>query len=161
MKPQFLLFTWLIFATIYCAAQDNSSGVFLAMKASNSTAGYSKIVVPRDGTKEFNVPLDPVISPTEFFKVSEIVTDPVLRSTYFSLTFTQKGMNNLRAVFSKVKGTQLLLVVDNVVIGYVETLPSGTNRSIQIGGDFNSTDIYWAHERLSKIISDKGASIQK
>ena len=142
-------------------AQENSSGVFLQMKPSKNTKDYTKTVQTRDGSKKFYVPPNPVIPAKEFTKVSELTNDVVIKSSYFALYFSQKGIDNLKIMASKVESGQLVLVVDDIVIGEIKAIGVALNRSIQINGPLNSQDVLWAHTSLKKMMDERASTQPK
>jgi preprotein translocase subunit SecD len=138
-------------------AQENSTGVFMTMKASKNSNDFSKTISTRDNSKKNTVvvPLKPIISGDQFTKVSEIIDDIRHNTTYFYLSFSPEGIEKLKDITTKVEGVQLVLVVNNIVIGYIKTMSEIVNRSIQINGPTNSPDVLWAHENLKKIIENR------
>ncbi len=136
--------------------QDNTSGVFLTMKPTKKFKEFTKVVSPRNNSnKKFYVPLSPVISSNEFVKVSEITNDPVLNLTSFLLYFSQRGIDNIKAMTSRVEGAQAILVVNDTVIGEIKTVGIAANRFIQISGPLNSPDVLWAYDNIKAIIVAK------
>lgn len=138
-------------------AQENSTGVFMTMKASKNSNDFSKTISTRDNSKKnaVVVPLKPIISGDEFTKVSEIINDTRHNTTYFYLFFSNEGVEKLRDITTKVEGVQLVLVVNNTVIGYIKTMSELVNKSIQINGPTNSPDVLWAHKSIKKLIDTR------
>jgi len=138
-------------------AQENSTGVFLTMKPSKNSQDFAKSISTRDRSKQnmVFVPLKPIISGAEFTKVSDIVNDTRLNTTYFLLTFSPAGIEKLRDITTKVEGVQLVLVVNDTVIGYIKTMSEIVNKSIQISGPANSIDVIWAHQSLLELINKR------
>ncbi len=134
--------------------QDNSTGVFMTMKPSKNSNDFAKTISTRDNSKQnmVVVPLKPIISGDELTKVSEIINDPSHNSTYFYLSFSNEGIEKLRDITTKVEGVQLVLVVNNTVIGYIKTMSELVNKSIQINGPTNSPDVLWAHKSLKQLM---------
>ena len=144
-------------ASRYATAQDNSTGVFMTMKGNKNSSDFSKLISTRDNSKKnaIVVPLKPVISGDEFTKVSEIIDDARHNTTYFFLSFSNEGIEKLRDITTKVEGVQLVLVVNNTVIGYIRTMSELVNKSIQINGPTNSPDVLWAHRSLKELIDKR------
>ncbi len=69
--------------------------------------------------------------------------------------FSNEGVEKLRDITTKVEGVQLVLVVNNTVIGYIKTMSELVNKSIQINGPTNSPDVLWAHKSIKKIIDTR------
>ena len=59
---------------------------------------------------------------------------------------------------SKVESGQLVLVVDNILIGEIKAIGVTLNRSIQINGPLNSQDVLWAHTNLKKMMEERADS---
>lgn len=129
----------------------------MTMKASKNSNDFSKTVSTRDNNKKnmVVVPLKPIISGEEFTKVSDITHDARHKTTYFFLSFSNEGIDKLRDITTKVEGVQLVLVVNDTVIGYIKAMNEIVNKSIQINGPTNSPDVLWAHEHLEKMIDNR------
>ena len=154
-----ILLTLGLLTTVLCSsfAQENSTGVFLTMKPSKNYKDFAKIVSTRDKSKNnvVFVPLKPIIFGDEFIKISEIINDPKHNTTYFYLSFSNEGIEKLKDITTKVQGVELVLVVNDTIIGYIKAMREIVNKSIQINGPLNSPDVLWAHGSLKKNIDSR------
>lgn len=144
----------IIFSTSY--AQENASGIFLKMKSGKrSSKGYNKVVLTQDRSKNkaVYVPENPIIPTREFIGVSEIINDQKQDQSYFTLSFSNEGTAILKELRSTT-GVNIVLIMENVFIG---ELNAGEirNKSIQIIGPANSSDVRWAHGTIKKIIDER------
>ena len=143
-----------IFSSSY--AQENTSGIFLKMKSGKRTSkGYNKIVLTQDRAKNkaVYVPENPIISTREFLGVSEIINDQKRDQSYFTLSFSNEGTAILKEL-TGTTGMNIILIMENIFIG---ELNAGEirNKSIQIIGPANSSDVRWAHSTIKKIIDER------
>ena len=141
----------------YSFAQEMSSGVFLTMKSSKDYKDYSIKISTRDNS-ELNsvfIPLEPIISVEEFTKVSEIINEEKHNQSYFYLSFSTGGIEKLKKITTNVEGVELVLVVNNTIIGYIKTMSSIVNKSILINGPIRSPDVVWAHRNLKTMIESR------
>jgi hypothetical protein len=143
-----------IFSTSY--AQENSSGIFLKMKSGKKNSeGFGKIVLTQDRikSKSVYVPENPIIPTTEFVSVSEITNNLKKDQSYFKLTFSDEGVATLKELTTTTDVT-IVLIMENVVVG---ELKAGEirNKSIQISGPANSSDVQWANTMIKKIIDGR------
>jgi hypothetical protein len=143
-----------IFSSSY--AQENASGIFLKMKSGKRTSkGYNKIVLTQDRAKNkaVYVPENPIISTREFLGISEIINDQKRDQSYFTLSFSTEGTTILKEL-TGTTGVNIVLIMENIFIG---ELNAGEirNKSIQIIGPANSSDVRWAHATIKKIIDER------
>lgn len=137
-------------------AQENSSGIFLKMKSGKkSSKGFGKIVLTQDRIKSKSVfvPEKPIIPASEFTSVSEIINDQKKDQSYFQLSFSNEGTAILKEL-TTTTDVNIVLIMENVVVG---ELKAGEirNKSIQITGPANSSDVQWAHTTIKKIIAGR------
>lgn len=138
-------------------AQENSTGVFLTMKPGKNYKGFAKKVSTRDHNKSSTVyiPLQPIISGEEFTRVSEISNDIKHNESYFYLSFSKEGIDKLNDIATKVTGAEMVLVVNNTIIGNIKAVRAIVNQSIQINGPLNSPDVLWAYFNLKELIDSR------
>lgn len=143
-----------ILSTSY--AQENASGIFLKMTSGKRTSkGYNKVVLTQDRAKNkaVYVPENPIVSTREFRGVSEIINNQKQDQSYFTLSFSNEGTAVLKEL-TGTTGVNIVLIMENVFIG---ELKAGEirNKSIQIIGPANSSDVQWAHTMIKKIIDER------
>jgi len=145
---------FVIFSSSY--AQENNSGIFLKMKSIKRTSkGYNKIVLTQDRSKNkaIYVPENPIVPMSEFVGVSEIVNDPRRDQSSFSISFSTEGTTILKEL-AATTGVHIVLIIENTYIG--ELKPGEIrNKSIQILGPANSSDVRWARTTIKSIIDER------
>jgi hypothetical protein len=88
----------------------------------------------------------------EFTGVTEITTDEANDFSSFALVLSHKGNDKIKKVIEQLAGTELVLVVDNVVVGFVKNKNQIANKSILVNGTAHSDELKRVFERLQKII---------
>jgi hypothetical protein len=147
-------FLWAISRSSH--AQENNSGIFLKMKSIKRTSkGYNKIVLTQDRSKNkaIYVPENPIVPVREFVDVSEIINDPRQDQSSFYISFSNEGTAILKEL-AVTSGVHIVLIIENTFIG--ELKPGEIrNKSIQIIGPANSSDVRWARSTIKRIIDER------
>ena len=137
-------------------AQENNSGIFLKMKSVKRTSkGYSKIILTQDRSKNkaIYVPENPIVPMREFVGVSEMINDQRQDQSSFNIQFSNEGTAVLKEL-AATTGVHIVLIIENTFIG--ELKPGEIrNKSIQILGPANSSDVRWAHTTIKRIIDER------
>lgn len=153
MTVNFLLFFILALTVPYqTTAQENSVGIFLTQKL---TKNCQNILFTRNKKIKVCTPEKPIIWSEEFAYITEIRIDEAQKLGYFNLFLSQKGYDKIKSVIEQLAGTELVLVVDNTVVGFIKNKDQIVNKSILIDGPAHSEELEWVFASLQKTIRPK------
>jgi hypothetical protein len=148
----FLFFIVAVTVPHRSATQENSVGIFLTQKLNKNC---QRTLFTPDRKIKVCIPEKPIIWPEEFTGVTEIITDEANDFSSFALLLSHKGHDKIKRVIEQLAETELVLVVDNTVVGFVKNKNQIVNKSIQVNGTAHSGELKRVFERLQKIISSE------
>ncbi|MBL7854776.1 MAG: hypothetical protein JNL17_10265 [Cyclobacteriaceae bacterium] len=132
-----------------CSAQ-NQAGFFFVL---NSKKNCPQKVSSISGRQQYCIASEPIIRASEFESVSDLKKDE-RQHTYLELTLSEVGVANLRTLSARLPDSQLVLVVDDKVVGEFENLGRIVNRTIPISDKNNSGQMTWIRDRLKAAITN-------
>ena len=142
-----MFFSSLIFNPFTSFAKPIPNGFYIVM---NTVRRCPNRVKSLDGSRQFCLPKEPVISEREIESVGELQTHPTLGFYYILIRLNAEGFNALRMVMDKLPGAQVTLVVNGKVAGTFEGLDKSIGRTITILGGQNNIEIDWIYQHLKK-----------
>jgi hypothetical protein len=149
MATKLLLYSLLLTVFHQLPAQENNTGIFLTTEFHKNCKNLRST---RDKKIKVCTPLNPIILPEEFASITEITNDGVRKLSYFHLVLSQPGNDKLKNIINQLSEIDLVLVVDNTVVGFIKNKNQIVNRSLQIDGPLRSDDVKWVYERLQRVI---------
>jgi len=123
---------------------ETNAGIFLVVKNEKIC---EKRVFNIDKKVKVCVTPEPILAVDNFTSVSSIVKrDSLGVNCYFNLGFSQTGMERLKKIYTTLPQAELVLVVDNTVVGFITNLNTIRNKSLAIEG--NEKDLILIHEKF-------------
>jgi hypothetical protein len=160
MTPKIFLCILLAAALFEASAQENSVGIYLTVKADRKYNTCPKKISTRDTKMPVCVTPKPIITAAEFSHLTEIKNDMGINFSYFNLVLSQQAFDKVKSILASLSDAELVLVVDENVVGFIKAKNQITDRSIQLNGTANSEDVQWLHERLKEIIKAKDNEVK-
>jgi hypothetical protein len=149
MVTKLLVYSLLLTVFHPLPAQENDAGIFLTAEFHKNCKNLRRT---RDKKIKVCTPLKPIILPDEFSGITEIQNDNGTNLSYFYLILSQPGYDKLKNIIDQLSETELVLVVDNTVVGFVKNKNQIVNKSLRIDGPLRSDDVKWVYERLQRVI---------
>jgi hypothetical protein len=147
MRTCLLVFLFSLFAE--GVPQEKSIGIFMVMKdGGKKNINCQKVLRSRNLKTSACIANTAVIGLEEFSSMTEIVNSVIRRKSSFDLILSPNGYNKLKKIITSLPENELVLIVDDTVVGFIENLEQISNRSIEIGGEVNSPDVQWAYDHL-------------
>jgi hypothetical protein len=161
MAANLVLFFVLIVAAAHeTAAQENSMGIYLTVKSEKKYNNCPKKLFTRDKKTLVCVTPKPIIAVGDFSYLTEIRNDMAINFSYFNLVLSQQGFDKVKSIIASLPGAELVLVVDENVVGFIKDKNQIVNRSIRLDGAANSEDVQWLHKRLKEIVKGKNGEMK-
>lgn len=107
-----------------------------------------------DGKKVCIAP-NAIIGHEEFAFITPIRNIQGRKTAYFNLVFTDKGFATLKKLYSELPASELVLVIDDKVVGNIKNMDVIRNRTLRIDGQANSPDLLWVHEHLKTVVAER------
>jgi hypothetical protein len=139
----------MLFAMFHSAyTQPSEVGIYITVKAKRKCQNQ---LLDVDGKKYCLAPL-PVLTTKDLSYISDIKLDLANRK-YFNLVFTEAGAVKLKHLSLAYPNTQIALVVDKLIIGFLSELERLKTNAIKITSNNESEDnVEFVHEKLKYII---------
>jgi hypothetical protein len=136
-------------------AQQSTVEIYLPFKVEKKRDQCPNILYSRTKTTQVCVTSKPVISVTEFAYITEIINDNEKNYCYFNLIFTSSGYDKIKMISQTLPETEMVLTVNETVVGFIKNMDQISNRAIRIDGVANAEEVHWVHSRLKEIIPVK------
>lgn len=105
--------------------------------------------------KKFCLADEPVLSLQDLSYISTIKLDLANRS-YFSLVFTEEGAKKLKNLSVAFPNTEIVLVVDKLIVGFLTNLETLRSNSLKMSADQRSgQNVEFVHEKLKEALPVK------
>lgn len=133
------------------SAQESQLAVYITVK--NSKKCENQVV--NIDNKKFCLTPQPVLTKIDFSYITEIKLDLAMKP-YFTLVFTETGAAKLRKLAIAFPNTEIVLVVDKLIIGSLKDLDKMNTNSLKMtaGVEYQST-VEYVHERLKAFMPVK------
>lgn len=145
-----LILAWALLSISSAAWPQSARGFYFVLQTKkNCPQKVSSI----SGRQQYCIASEPIIRASEFESVSDLKKDE-RQHTYLELTLSEVGVANLRTLSARLPDSQLVLVVDDKVVGEFENLGRIVNRTIPISDKNNSGQMTWIRDRLKAAITN-------
>jgi hypothetical protein len=132
-------------------AQESKLGVYLTVKFSKKCENQ---VVNIDN-KKFCLAAQPVLTKVDLSYITEIKLDLAMQS-YFTIVFTENGASKLRNLAVGFPNSQIVLVVDKQIIGFLTDLDQLRSNSLKMtAGAQSGSNVEYVHEKLRAFLPVK------
>jgi len=130
----------------------DSIGIFLRIKTDTKTDKVlcQRTIYSRDHLKNACILNSAIITQSDFVSVSAI--NRISGIKYFYLQLSPNGLKKLQMVLTTIPDAELILVVNDALVGTFNNLDQLKTRNIQITGGINSPDVDWIHDALSSAL---------
>ena len=140
---------FLLFTDLSIQSRELDTGIYMVM---NDTKICEKRITNIDKTIKLCVTPEPIIPIDDFISLSNIrVLNP--ENSNFDLTLSAAGIGKIKDLHTQLPNAKLVLVVDHVVVGYVNNLDVIRNKSLLIEGE--ERHISAIHEKFRTILANK------
>jgi hypothetical protein len=147
MATKLLLYSVLLVIFYQNPTQESDVGIFLTTEQRKNC---QNVRFTRNKKIKVCTPSNPIIISEDFVSVTDIINDEARSISYFNLKFSQRGYDKIKGVISQFAGIELVLIVDNTVVGFIKNTDQIVNKSLQIDGPLHSDEVTWVYERLQK-----------
>jgi hypothetical protein len=132
-------------------AQESKLGVFITVKYSKKCENQVVDFV----NKKFCLAPQPVLTKEDLSYITDIKLDLGMQP-YFMLVFTENGVTKLRNLALGFPNTQIVLVVDKLIIGFLKDLDQLRTNSLKMtaGSEYES-NVEFVHEKLKAFLPVK------
>jgi hypothetical protein len=154
-KTAILLVTLAVLAlgtsTSISLAQNAQVGVYITVKYKKKCAHQ---VLNLD-KKKFCLADQPVLTADDLSYISTIKID-LANQSYFSLVFTEDGVKKLKNLSIAFPNTQIALVVDKTIVGFLTNLETLRSNSLKMtAGTGSPESVEFVHEKLRAVLPVK------
>jgi preprotein translocase subunit SecD len=108
------------------------------------------IVYAFDEKKKYCMTKEPIIKASEFESVSEVQYDRARQSKFVNLQLTKKGFALIKKLTAQLPNQELLLVVDDRMVGTFSGTGQLVSRTVPISGPMDSQAVDWVYTKLKK-----------
>jgi hypothetical protein len=133
--------------------QETSTGIYLTIHSKKKDCPH--LVYSRNKKIKVCATLKPIVTINDFKSVTEIKQDLAANVSYFNLVLSQEGNDRLKNLITSLAGTELVLVVDETVVGLIKNKDQLVNRSIRIDGPATSDDVTLVFNKLKQLLAEK------
>jgi hypothetical protein len=132
-------------------AQESKLGVFITVKYSKKCENQAVNIE----NKKFCLAPQPVLTKVDLSYITEIKLDLAMQS-YFTLVFTENGASKLRNLAVGFPNSQIVLVVDKQIIGFLKDLDQLRSNSLKMtAGVQYGSNVEFVHEKLRAFLPVK------
>jgi hypothetical protein len=129
-------------------AQDKRFGVFITVKYKKKCENQ---VVSLEN-KKFCIADQPVLKREDLSYITDIKLD-LASQHYFNLVFTEAGATKLRNLSIAFPNTQIVLVVDQTIVGFLKDLDILKSNVLKMtAGEQYTNNVEVVHEKLKSVL---------
>ncbi|HEY0654681.1 MAG TPA: hypothetical protein VGD65_16205 [Chryseosolibacter sp.] len=141
-----------VFITMNSAfGQESKLGVYITVKYSKKCENPAVNIE----NKKFCLAPQPVLTKIDLAYMTEIKLDLAMQK-YFTLVFTENGAEKLRNLAIGFPNTQIVLVVDDLIIGFLKDLDQLRSNSLKMtAGIQYGNNVEFVHEKLKAFVPVK------
>ena len=126
-------------------------GIFVTIKFTKKCE-YKLLTL---NNRKICVTSQPVLTVNDFAYITEIKKDPA-GTYYFNLGFSDQGFIKLKKLSAAFPDTQLALVINNTIVGFIKNLDVLRNKTLKIDATSDGkTGLEAIHEKLLKALPVK------
>jgi hypothetical protein len=131
--------------------QQPTVGIYITLKFNKKCENQ---VVNFDN-KKFCLAAQPVLTVDDISHISAIKID-LANQSYFSLVFTEDGVKKLKNLSIAFPNTQIVLVVDKLIVGFLTDLDSLRSNSLKMTAGSGSTqNVEFVHDKMKAVLPVK------
>jgi hypothetical protein len=135
-------------STCNAQAQEKKFGVYITVKFKKKCE--NQVVNLED--KKFCIADQPVLTREDFSYITNIKMD-LASQHYFNLVFTEAGATKLRNLSIAFPNTQIVLVVDHLIVGFLKDLDILKYNALKMtAGDQYTNNVEVVHEKLKAVL---------
>jgi preprotein translocase subunit SecD len=108
------------------------------------------VVFSFDEKRKYCLTKEPILNAAEFESVSEVQNDRARQLKFVNLQLTKKGFALIKKLTSQLPNKELLLVVNDHVVGTFNGANQVISRTIPISGSVDSQVVDWVYNQLKK-----------
>lgn len=129
-------------------AQQPTIGVYITVKYSKKCENP----VTSFENEKFCLTAEPVLTQKDLSHISTIKLDLANRA-YFSLVFTEDGAKKLKNLSIGFPNTQIVLVVDKEIVGFLTDLETLRSNSLKMAAvDGSTQNVEFVHGKLKSVL---------
>jgi hypothetical protein len=129
-------------------AQESKLGVYITVKYSRKCENQATTIE----NKKFCLAAQPVLTKVDLSYITEIKLDLAMQP-YFTLVFTENGATKLRNLAIAFPNTEIVLVVDKEIIGFLTNLDQLRSNSLKMtAGKQFGDNVEFVHEKLKAFL---------
>ena len=140
-----LSFLFLVF--FYHANGQDNTGFYIQI---DKKTNCPQEVRTFDNLAAFCVPQKPILDRSAFTSVGEIQVDHNKKRKHIDIYISTKGMELLKTVVTSLPNANLILIVDNKVVGILRN-KDVVGRFIRVDSDLVSQQLEWIHDKLKPV----------
>jgi hypothetical protein len=131
--------------------QQPTVGIYITLKFTKKCENQ---VVNFDN-KKFCLTAQPVLTVDDLSHISAIKID-LANQSYFSLVFTEGGVKKLKNLSIAFPNTQIVLVVDKLIVGFLTDLDSLRSNSLKMAaGSGSAQNVEFVHDKMKAVLPVK------